>query len=196
VAKTIARAPPPAHKAAERPAQKHRLARRFVKRLGLEARRLLPSWLFFYLSFSLLRLTQTAVLQQAGVSVLPPSRVLAGSLIVAKAIITVDAMKLFRRLDARPVLISAFFKTAIYTLVVFVFQYSEALFEFRFLGLTAASMEFGHRLGTLRFWVIQAWLVILLFLFSAVRALARKLGRHRFRRLLLGALERRTRFRD
>lgn len=160
------------------------------QRLGREARRLLPSWLFFYLSFSLLRLTQTAVLQEFGVSVVPPSRVLAGSLIVAKAIITVDSLKMFRSLDARPVLIAAFFKTAIYYLLVFFFQYSETLFEFRLFGLEAASQEFAHRLSSLRFWVIQVWLVVLLFGFSAVRSMARKVGARRFRRHLLGRVDR------
>lgn len=193
----IARPPPPVQKTAEKPAPKRRLfARRFWKKLGHEASRLLPAWLFFYLCFSLLRITQTAVLQEFGVSATPPSRVLAGSLIVAKAIITVDALRLFRRLDARPVLISAPFKTAFYYLVVFFFQYSETLFEFRHQGLEAASLEFGHRLGSLRFWVIQVWLLLLLFLFSSVRAFARKLGPHRFRHHLLGPPERRGRFRS
>jgi len=102
----------------------------------------------------------------------------------------------FRRLDERPVLISAPFKTAFYYLLVFFFQYSETLFEFRHLGLESASLEFGHRLGSLRFWVIQAWLVVLLFLFSSVRAFARKMGPRRFRRYLLGSLDRRTRSRS
>lgn len=170
--------------------ERHPLVRRVRERLGREVRRLLPSWLFFYLSFSLLRLTQTAVLQEFGVSVVPPSRVLAGSLIVAKAILTVDSLRMFRSLDGRPVLIAAFFKTAIYYLLVFFFQYSEALFEFRLLGLEAASQEFAHRLASLRFWVIQVWLVVLLFAFSVVRSLARKTGPRRLRRLLLGRIER------
>ena len=197
MAKLIARAPPSEHKPVEKPVPKRRLfARRFWRKLAVEAQRLLPAWLFFYLIFSLLRLTQTAVLQEFGVSVVPPSKVLAGSLIVAKAIITVDQLRLFRRLEERPVLISAPFKTAFYYLVVFFFQYSETLFEFRHLGLEAASLEFGHRLGSLRFWVIQVWLLILLFLFSAVRAFARKLGPHRFRRHMLGRLEPRRRSRS
>jgi len=187
----IARPPPPAVKSAEKP-PRHRFARRVWIRLAHEAQRLLPAWLYFYLIFSLLRLTQTAVLHEFGVSVTPPSRVLAGSLIVAKAIITVDALRVFRRLDSRAVLISAPFKTAIYYLTIFFFQYSETLFEFRLHGLEAASLEFGRRLGTPRFWVIQAWLVVLLFAFSAVRAFARKVGPRRFRRHLLGPHDRRS----
>ena len=191
--RTIAKPPPPAEKKkTERWLGRHKFGRRLLKMAGREARRLLPAWVFFYLSFSLLRLTQTAVLQDFGVSVVPPSRVLAGSLIVAKAIITVDQLRVFGHLAGRPVLISSFFRTAIYTLVIFFFLYADALFQNRALGLAAASLEFGHRLASLRFWVIQAWLVVLLFIFSAVQAFARKLGGHRFRRYLLGRVEKRS----
>jgi len=178
------RVAPPGKRAGE--AVPRKWIRRLVQRGGREAQKLLPAWLFFYLSFSLLRLTQTAVLQEFGVSSLPPSRVLAGSLIVAKALLTVDSFRVFAPLEQRPVLVTAFCMTFVYALLVFFFQYAEALFELRALGLTEASLEFGRRLASLRFWVIQVWLLILIFAFSATRAFARRLGRHRFRHYFLG----------
>lgn len=170
----------------EAPAVRSTWGGRLWKRLGREARRLLPAWLFFFLSFSLLRLTQTAVLQEFGVTVLPASKVLAGSLIVAKALMTVDAVKLFARFEGRPILITAICKTFLYMLVVFFFEYGDVIFEFRHQGFTAGSEEFARRLGSMRFWVIQVWLVVLLFLFSATRTLRQRLGRGRFRRLFVG----------
>ena len=163
-----------------------RLGLRLWRRAKVEAQKLLPAWLFFYLSFSLLRLTQTAVLQEHGVTILPPSKVLAGSLIVAKALLTVDSLRLFARLENRPIIVTALLKTFVYALVTFFFEYSAALVELRGLGLAQASQEFAHRLASLRFWVIQVWLVVLLFAFSGARTLARRLGRRRFRRLFLG----------
>jgi len=178
--------PPPTTGRADASAAPRSRGGRLWKRLGREARRLLPAWLFFFLSFSLLRLTQTAVLLEHGVRTVPPSRVLAGSLIVAKALMTVDAIKLFRRLENRPVIILSLCKTFVYMLVIFFFQYSETLFEHRREGFVAGSEDFARQLASLRFWIIQVWLVVLLFLFSATRTLRARLGRGRFRRLFVG----------
>jgi len=185
VARTSLKPPAPARKAETTVVGRLRRGRLW-KRLSHEAKRLLPAWLFFFLAFSLLRLTQTAVLQEYGVRVLPPSKVFAGALIVAKALLTVDSIKLFARLEGRPVFITALFKTFVYMLVVFVFEYSEALFELRHEGFTAGNEEFARRLASLRFWVIQVWLVVLLFLFSATRTLRQRLGKRQFRRLFVG----------
>jgi hypothetical protein len=141
---------------------------------------------FFFLSFSLLRLTQTAVLQAYGVTAMPPSRVWVGSLLVSKALITVDRLQYFARLDQRPIIVAALFRTFVYVLVVFFFEYSDALFSKRAEGVAAGSAEFARQLASFRFWIIQVWLVVLLFLFSVGRALARRLGRRRFRRLFIG----------
>lgn len=181
--RTLPRAPAP-EKGAERP--RKTLRGRLWKRVSREVRQLVPAWLFFFLSFSLLRLTQTAVLEEFGVDVIPPSHVLAGSLIVAKALMTVDALRIFRRLEDRPIIVVALIKTVIYGIVVFFFEYSETLFEFRGEGISRGSLEFAHRMESLRFWVIQVWLVILLFVYSTLRGFAHRLGRGRFRRLLIG----------
>ncbi len=169
-----------------RPGARPSLRVRLWKRAKHEVRRLFPAWLYFFLSFSLLRLTQTAVLQEFGVTAMPQSRVLMGSVLVAKALITVDQLKLFRRLNDRPVLVSALFRTYAYMLVVFFFEYSEVLFENRKQGFAAGSAEFAAQVASLRFWVIQIWVLVLLFVFSGARALVQRLGRRRFRQIFVG----------
>lgn len=178
--------PPPQTRSPEKPAPRPSPWRFLWNRARHEARSLLPAWIFFLLSLALIRLTQMAVLEEFGVNVVPDSKVLVGSLLVAKALLTVDNIRMFSRLEDRPVIVTALFKTFVYTIVVFFFEYCEVLFEFRKEGLAAGHADFVHRLGSLRTWVIQIWLVVLLFCFSAGRTLARRLGVRGFRHLLIG----------
>src|SRR5215510_16362375 len=103
--------------------------------MKIEAVGILPTFVFFFVTFSLLRLTQSVILKEAGVSVVPPSKVLVGSLLVAKALLTVDKMNIFRRLERRPVLSVALGKTMVYFIAAFIFQYGDGIYEFRHLGL-------------------------------------------------------------
>jgi hypothetical protein len=151
-----------------------------------EAAHLLPSFLFFFLAFSLLRLTQTIILKGAGVSSVPPSKVLVGSIIVAKALLTVDKFNFFRRLERRPVISVALIKTAIYFMAALAFQYGDGLYEYRHQDLSEAIRLVAARFSTPRFWMIQTWLLVLLFILSSTRELARKVGRKRFRKLFFG----------
>jgi len=187
---TITRTPPESRvlpRKGEAPAPpRKRLILRFVALLRREAAHLLPSFLFFYLSFSLLRLTQSVILGSAGINVAPPSKVLVGSLIVAKALLTVDKFNLFTRLERRPIVVSAMVKTLVYFGVALVFQYGDGLYEFRHQGLAEASRLVSARFATPRFWVIQVWLLILLFILSSTRDITRRVGRKRFRKLFFG----------
>ena len=159
---------------------------RLWRRLSIEARSLLPTWIFFLFSFSLLRLTQNVILQDAGIDVVPPSKVFVGSLIVAKALLTVDRLHLFTRFQHGPILVSVVLKTLAYMLLALVFQYSQGIYELRSMVFADAAREVAHRFTTARFWVIQAWLVVLILAFTSAREFARRIGRGRFRRLFLG----------
>jgi hypothetical protein len=154
--------------------------------MRVEALGLLPTFGFFFVAFSLLRLTQSVILKEAHVSVVPPSKVLVGSILVAKALLTVDKLKLFRRLEQRPVLSVALGKTLVYFVVAFVFQYGDGIYEFRHLGLGEASRMVAGRFSTPRFWMIQVWLLLLLLILSSTREFARKIGPKRFRKLFFG----------
>jgi len=165
---------------------RRRFLLRFVDRLKAEALHLLPSFLYFFFAFSLLRLTQSVILKEAGVGSVPASKVLVGALIVSKALLTVDKFNLFKRLDRRPVFIIAVFKTAIYFMAALAFQYGDGLYEFRHQELSESVRLVAARFSSPRFWVIQVWLLVLLFTLSCVREFARKIGPKRFRKLFLG----------
>lgn len=151
-----------------------------------EVRNVFPAWVFFLLAFFLLYLTQTVTLAEHHLPTLPPSRVWIGSFLVAKALLLVDVIPGIKKLDQRPVLVSALWKTLSYFVIVFLMQYLEELVALRGIGVRAASREFRDNLRSTPFWILQMWLVLLLFSFSMSRDLFRKLGRRQFQTLFLG----------
>ena len=172
--------------APERTLPRRRFLLRFWERMKTEAVHLLPGFLFFFLAFSLLRLTQSVILKEAGVNAAPPSKVLVGALIVAKALLTVDKFRLFTRLERRPVISVVVVKTAVYFVAALVFQYGDGLYEFRHREFSEATRLVAARFSTPRFWVLQTWLLVLLLAFGSAREVARKVGRKRFRKLFFG----------
>jgi hypothetical protein len=168
-------APPPQTKG-------KRLKKRFLE----EVASLIPAFFFFSFLFSLLWLTQTVILAEHHLHTLPPSRVLIGSVIVAKGLLLIDIIPVLKKLEARVVLVGAFWKTWCYFVVLIFFQYLETLFDRRHEGWAAGNRMFWLSVGEPAFWVLQLWLIVSLFAFSATRSLVQKLGRQRFRELLIG----------
>jgi hypothetical protein len=159
---------------------------RLVEFVLEEARSLLPAWLFFLALFVLLRLTRMEILAEHHIRTFPPSRVLLGSIVVAKGILLVDLIPFIKTMERSSVLEAAALKTLSYYVIVFVFEAVDGIFELRREGFVPASLEFVRQLSTAGFWVIQVWLVLLLFAYSAARELSHKLGPRRFRELLIG----------
>lgn len=162
------------------------MLQRLLRWVLAELKNVFPAWLYLFLSFSLLRLTVVVALRESGVDALPPSRTLFGSLVVAKALVTVDTLKLFPKLDERPVLIASLFRTFLYAALVAVYQGIDVLLEHRREGWAAGANAFADRLETPRFWVLELWLVVLLLGFSVTRTFSRKLGRERFLHIMIG----------
>jgi hypothetical protein len=147
---------------------------------------LFPIWLFFFSSFSLLRLTQTSILEEYKIHTFPPSQVLVGSLIIAKIFLVADRLRFVNRFESRSVLVSALWKGWIYVGLAFLLEYAEDIFDLRHHGFAKANEEVVARLSHLRFWLLQVWLVLLLFGFIVHREFVRKMGRERFREVFLG----------
>jgi hypothetical protein len=151
-----------------------------------EVRTLIPAWAFFFLIFLLLRLTQVVALRDYHIHTFPASRVLLGSIVVAKGILLVDLVPFVKKAEKYPLLGVVCLKTLAYVVIVLLFEYIDGLLEFRHEGLAAANRQFGRNFMSFHFWVLQAWLIITVFAYSATRELANKLGRERFHELVFG----------
>jgi hypothetical protein len=162
--------------------------RSFVKRVGHEVRELFPIWLFFFLAFSLLRLTQSVILRGFGFHLTTPSLVLVGSLIVAKAFLILDWFGFVERFNGKPLIFGVLWKTCLYYCGAFIVYCLEQIIEFtiKHHDPILAWQRFSSAAGTARFWLIQLWLLLLLFAFTAARETIRALGESRFMTLWFG----------
>lgn len=160
--------------------------RRFRAFVLEEVRSLVPAWLFFLALFVLLRLMRVEILLENHIRTLPPSRVLLGSIVVAKGILLMDLLPFVKTVERRPVVPAALFKTLCAFVIVFGFEFLDGVLELRREGFIPATAEFGRRLSTISFWIMQTWLLVLLFSYSATRELSAKLGPTRFRELMFG----------
>jgi hypothetical protein len=164
--------------------------RKSGKPFGHELKRLFPIWLFFFLAFGLLRLTQSVVLRGLGVNFTTPSLVLVCSLIVAKAYLILDWFRFVARYNDRPLIVSVIWKSGIYYLGTFVVYVLEQLIEFTLKHHNPSLVweRLSRALVTPRFWIIQLWLVLLMFAFTATRETIRALGKSQFMMLWFGSL--------
>jgi hypothetical protein len=161
---------------------------RISKAIKHEIAQLIPIWLFFFLAFSLLRLTQAMLLREQGLQLSTPSLVLVGSLIVAKAFLIMDVFRFMNRFDHRPIIYSTLWKSGIYWVGVVVVFYLEQLAELllNHHTLTQAHQEMISRMGTPRFALAAVWVALLIFGFCATREVSRTIGKKRFIQIWFG----------
>jgi hypothetical protein len=146
-----------------------------------EFRALFPVWLFFFLAFSLLRLTQSVIIRQYGFHSSTPSLVLLGSLIVAKTFFFLERFRFVEIFKEKPLIYDVVWKTVIYFVGAFAIYVLEQLLELtiRHHNMTHAWALISTAIATPRFWIIQLWLLMLLFVFTAARETIDAVGRKR-----------------
>src|SRR5262249_51464154 len=144
--------------------------------------------IYFFLAFSLIRLTQLLVLREYGIQSETPSLVLLGSLIIAKVFMIMDHLSFVERYRGRPLVYGVLWKTALYFICTFVVSYLERMIEFlrHKHNFAEANQVLIETFQTPRFWMTEIWLLILIFFFCASRDTIRAVGNQRLRELWFG----------
>lgn len=157
--------------------------------LKKEFRELLPVWAFFFLSFSLLSFTLSSVLGQYHVEAYEPPEYFVGSLIVAKAVILVDAFIKTAWFRGRPLIYATLFNTGSYFVAALAVRHFERMFTLmrrQHLGFVQANHEVFEAIHEPRYWVTVIWLLALIFAFCMLRELIRSIGVDRFKEMFFG----------
>jgi hypothetical protein len=128
------------------------------------------------------------MLREYGLRVSAVAGATVAALLVAKVVLVVDMLPVINRFPEKPLIYNVVWKTAIYVGASLVAHYLEHLLPlwWRLGDLTAANERLWNELVWPHFWAIQLWLVVLIFVYSALRELARVLGRHRVRQIFFG----------
>jgi hypothetical protein len=161
---------------------------RILKVIKDEGISLFPVWLFFFLAFSLLRLTENIRLREQGIHLSTPSLVLVGSLIVAKAFLILNVFRFMNRYEGRPLIYSVLWKTVIYWVGSLVVFYLEQVLEvvLKTHDLAKARELVFTKMDVPQFWISATWLALLLFAFCGTQELARTIGMQRFKQMWFG----------
>jgi hypothetical protein len=152
-----------------------------------EIREALPATIFFLILFHMIALTKTVVLDDYSITALRATAATVGALIVAKAILVVDALPLSRRFGGGGV-IHVLWKTLLYAVVVLVFRLVEES-----IPLVEKHGDFWSGVRSMYeevpwplFGVTCLWTVFGLFLYCVSSELVAAIGPARVQTILLG----------
>ncbi len=157
-------------------------------RLKHEFHEVLPPTIFFLISFHIVVLDRRLMLQQYG---LPASSIFGATvaaLLIFKVVLITDKFPFVNRFPDKPLICNVVWKTAIYLAASLLVHYLEHLVPvwWRIADLGAANRHVLNEIVWPHFWAVQLWLVVLIFVYSALRELVRAIGRDKVIEMFLG----------
>ena len=153
----------------------------FREKVRHELGELIPVIVFFFVSFQLLALTQALMLEEYGIHPYTFFAATIGALIVAKVVVIADHFPQVNRFPEKPLMFNVVWKTLIYFVTSLLVRYVEHFIHFwrQTKDVAAANRRLFGEVIWPHFWGVQLWLLILLFVYCALRELIRALGRDR-----------------
>ena len=141
---------------------------------------LLPAWIYFFMTFQAVAFTQSLVLKTYDIHISTFVSATIGSLLVAKVILVAGFLPFLEPFPEIPLVHNVLWKTLVFWLLAMVFQILEQVLFHG--GLSS----FFTVLSQPHFWMVQFWLIILLFLWCNIRAIVHLIGREEALRVYLG----------
>ena len=153
-----------------------------------EVRKALPAWLFFLALFHLIALTRAVLLNANSMGEYRAVGATVGALVVAKAVLIVDALAVARRFSGR-LIVQVLWKTFLYNIVVLVFRAVEDMIPLvsEHGGLVPAARAMYNETSWPVFVVIELWVVAGLLLYCLASELIREVGADRIKEIFFGS---------
>ena len=158
------------------------------ERIKDEVLEVLPPTIFFFIAFHILALFRALILRQYGVQMSTVAGATVAALLVGKVVLLADMLPFVNRFPEKPLIYNVAWKTAIYVVAALLVHYLEHLVPlwWRARDLAAANRQLLDEIVWPHFWAIQLWLLVLLFVYCAVRELVRVIGPHEVKRMFFG----------
>ena len=149
----------------------------------------LPPTIFFLVSFHIVVLDRALMLREYGLQLPALAGATVGALLVAKVVLIADKLPIINRFPEKPLIYNVVWKTVIYVGFSLLLHYLEHLIPLWWeLGsFGPANAKLGSEIVWPHFWAIQLWLVVLIFVYCAMRELVRVIGRPRVLQIFFGA---------
>lgn len=161
---------------------------KILKILKHEFVQVLPPTLYFFVAFNVIALTKALMLKQHGISFSGFATASLGALIVGKVILISDKLPIINIFQEKPLIYNSVVNTFMYIVATLLFRFVEHFIPFlrEYNQVNIAFSHFFTEIVWAKFWAIQIWLLVLFFIFSAVRELIRAIGKDQFILLFLG----------
>ena len=147
-----------------------------------------PVFLFFFITFYLLNVTWGLMLKEEGISPFSFWTVLLGAVIVAKVFIVIDSLPFANAFSDKPLIYQTLWKSMLYGTGTLTIRFLDYLIPFLW---SSKSFSEGFDLfiaevNWTRFWTIQTWFYLLLFIFIVARDVVEAIGPAKIKKLFLG----------
>jgi predicted membrane protein len=153
---------------------------KLVESIKHEVRELLPAWIYFFITFQAIAFTQTLLLRTYNINTSTFISATIGSLLAAKVVLVAGFLPFLQPFPEIPIIYNVLWKTSIYWLVGIGFQVLEHTI---FHGGFASTLKM---LSQPHFWIVQFWLVILLFVWCNAQQVIHIVGLEEVKRIYLG----------
>ena len=148
----------------------------------------LPPTIFFFVAFNVISITNALMLRQYSIPIIDVTTATVGALIVGKVVLVVDKFKFINKFPDKPLIYNVLWKTLIYVVAALIVRYVEHLLPSisEYGSVREASAHLVDDVIWTRFWAVQIWLLVLFFVFSALREFIRVVGQNEVLRMFFG----------
>ena len=161
--------------------------RRIYKWVKKELFHVLPIFVFFFLAFNFVNLTEALMRKKEGVRAFSFLLVFIAASVVAKIFVVIDHLPLVNAFR-QPLIQHVVWKTFLYGTASFLVRYLNRLIPFLISKepLTISYQQFTAAVNWPLFWAIQIWYFVLFFLFILGRELTLVIGVPKIRQIFFG----------
>ena len=153
-----------------------------------EIREAVPATIFFLWLFHMIALTKAVIAGDYSITAMRATFATVGALIVAKAILIVEALPIARLFSSRLVF-HALWKTLLFGTVASLFRFIEEIIPliWKHGDFVVATAQLSREISWPQFWVFQLWLFSALFLYCLAAELVRMVGTEKVKGMLWGS---------
>jgi hypothetical protein len=149
----------------------------------------LPVFLFFLVSFTLINWTEIFLFEKAGITPIHFLEIVVAAALVAKIFLVVDHLPIIHRFRRRPLAYGIVWKTVFYWLILIVVRILIRLVPFLLQEGSSFEEDFAQFIKHVNwnlFVSVQVYYIMLLFIFVTFQELTAKIGPEKMRRLFFG----------
>jgi len=155
----------------------------------------LPPPIFFLIAFHIVVFDRRLMLREYDLPLSSIAEATVAALLIAKVVLITDTLPFINRFPDKPLIYNMVWKTVIYVAGALLIHYLEYLVPlwWRTGDVGVAHRQLVHEIVWPHFWAIQLWLIVLLFVYCALRELIRALGREQIVDMVFGRRAARSR---